>query len=158
MNSCQHAEKIVDYRLNQLTEEEKAVFEAHLKSCEICQHELQVEMAIENELSAELDPGFIENRIKARLQLRQARDVRSFWLYAFRMAVYGVTATIVSMILLPVLLKFPLSSVLDLSKYSSGLAGLLGQLAPFNAFVVIFGFCYIAVFFASMYTLTQIRR
>lgn len=158
MNSCQHAEKIIEYRLNQLTEEEKTEFETHLKSCEICQQELQVEMAIENELSAELDPGFIENRIRARLQLRQARDVRSFWLYAFRMAVYGVTATIVSMLLLPVLLKFPLSSVLDLSKYSSGVAGLLDQLAPFNTFFIIFGFCYIAVFFASMYTLTQIQR
>ena len=158
MNSCQHAEKIIEYRLNRLTEEEKTEFETHLKSCEICQQELQVEMAIENELSAELDPGFIENRIKARMQLRQARDMRSFWLYAFRMVVYGVTATIVSMILLPVLLKFPLSSVLDLSIHSSGVAGLLGQLAPFSTFVVIFGFCYIAVFFASMYTLTQIRR
>jgi hypothetical protein len=158
MNSCQHAEKIIEYRLNQLTEEEKTEFETHLKSCEICQQESQVEMAIENELSAELDPGFIENRIKAHLQLRQARDVRSFWLYAFRMAVYGVTATIVSVILLPVLLKFPLSSVLDLSKYSSGVAGLLGELAPFNSFFIMFGFCYIAVFFASMYTLTQIQR
>ena len=141
MNSCQHAEKIIEYRLNQLTEEEKTKFETHLKSCEICQQELQVEIAIENDLSAELDPGFIENRIKARLQLRQARDVRSFWLYAFRMAVYGVTATIVSMILLPVLLKLPLPSVLDLSDYSSGIAGLMGQLAPFSTFFIIFGFC-----------------
>jgi anti-sigma factor RsiW len=158
MNSCPHAEKIIDYQLQQLTEEEKAEFEAHLRSCEICQQELQVEMAIENDLTAELEPGFIENRIMTRLQLQQARDMRPFWLYSLRMVVYGVTATIVSMILLPVLLKLPLPSGLDLSRYSSGLAGLLGQLAPFNTFIVIFGFCYVAVFFASIYTLTQIRR
>jgi hypothetical protein len=158
MNSCPHAEKIVDYQLQQLTEEEKAEFETHLKSCEICQRELQVEMVIENELSAELKPGFVENRIMARLKLRQARDMRPFWLYSFRMVVYGVTASILSMILLPILLKLPLPLGLDLSKYSSGVAGLLGQLAPFNTFFIIFGICYIAVFFASMYTLTQIRR
>jgi hypothetical protein len=157
MNSCPHAEKIIDYQLQQLTEEEKAEFETHLISCEICQQELQVETAIESELSAELEPGFVENRIMTRLQLRQARNMRSFWLYTFRMAVYGVTAAVVSMILLPVLLKLPLPSGLDLSSYSSGVAGLLGQLEPFNTFFIIFGFCYIAVFFASIYTLTQIR-
>lgn len=158
MSSCPHAEKILDYRLQQLTEEEKAEFERHLKSCEICQQELQVEMAIENELSAELEPGFIENRIMTRLQLQQARDMRPFWLYSFRMVVYGVTASIVSMILLPILLNLPLPSGLDLSKYSNSVAGLLGPLAPFNTFFIIFGFCYVVVFFASIYTLTQIRR
>lgn len=158
MNSCPQAEKITDYCLGALADNEKEEFEIHLKSCRVCQHELAVEMAIENELSEEFEPGFIENRIRARLELRQAQDMRSFWLYAFRMAVYGLTAAIVGFVLIPFLLKFPLKSMLDLNKYTDGAAELLGKLAPGNAFYIVLGFCFIAVFIASMYSLAQSRR
>ena len=158
MNSCQQAEKLIDYLLKQLTDEEKREFEVHLKSCELCQKELQIESVIENELSTELQPGFIENRIRARLQLRQARDMRPLWMYVLRMVVYGVTASVVSVVLLPFLLKLPIISSADLSKYTSGVAELLGKIAPANTFLIIFGICYIAVFLASMYSLAQIRR
>ncbi|MGB7054251.1 MAG: hypothetical protein WBE28_02895 [bacterium] len=158
MNSCPQAEKIIYYCLGALADKEKEEFEIHLKSCKVCQHELGIEMAIENELSEEFEPGFVENRIRARLELRQAQDMRSFWLYAFRMAVYGLTAAIVGFVLIPFLLKFPLKSMPDLSKYTDGVAALLGKLAPGNAFFIVLGFCFIAVFIASMYSLAQIRR
>jgi len=158
MNSCPQVEKIVDYCLGELTGREKGNFEMHLKSCEICQRELRVEMAVENELSREFDPGFIENRIKARLQLKQTQDMRSFWLYAFRMAVYGVTAAVAAFVLIPMLLKSLLGSVPNLSQYTQGVGELLGKLAPGNMFIMVLGFCYIAVFVVSMYSLAQIRR
>jgi anti-sigma factor RsiW len=158
MNSCQRAERLIDYLLKQLTEEEKKEFEAHLKSCELCRQELQLERVIESELSEELQPGFIENRIRAQLQVRQARDIRSLWMYVFRMVVYGVTAAIVSITMVPFLLRLPLISSIDLSKYTSEAAELLGQIAPVNTFLIIFGICYVAVFLASMYSLSQIRR
>ena len=84
MNSCPQAEKIADYCLGELTDREKENFETHLEACDICQRELRIEIAIENELSEEFDPGFIESRIRACLQIRQAQDMSSFWLYAFR--------------------------------------------------------------------------
>ena len=158
MNSCTQAEKIVAYCLDELTDKEKKNLEIHLKSCAICQHELAVEMAIERELSEDFDPGFVENRIRARLELRQAQNMRSFWLYTFRMAVYGLTAAIVGFILMPFLLKFPLKSVPDLSKYTSGVAELVDKLSPGNAFFVVLGFGFIAVVIASMYSLVQARR
>lgn len=158
MNSCQQAEKLIDYLLQQLTDEEKREFELHLKSCELCQRELQIENVIENELSTELHPGFIENRIRARLQLRQVRGMRSLWMYVLRMVVYGVTASVVGVVLFPFLLKLPTIASADLSKYTSGVAELLGQIAPANTFLIIFGICYIAVLLASMYSLAQIRR
>jgi len=158
MNSCPQAEKIVDYCLDELTDREKENFQTHLKTCDICQRELRIETAIENELSEEFDPGFIENRIRARLQLRQAQDMRSFWLYTFRMAVYGVTAAVAAFILIPLLLKSLLGSIPSLSQCAHEAAELLGTLAPGNVFIMVLGFCYIAVFVVSMYSLVQIRR
>ena len=158
MNSCQQAEKLIDYLLQQLTEEEKREFELHLKSCEQCQRELQIENVIDNELSTEMQPGFIESRIRERLKLRQARDMRPLWMYVLRMVVYGLTASVVSIVLFPFLLKLPIIASADLGKYTNGVAELLGQIAPANTFLIIFGICYIAVLLASMYSLAQIRR
>jgi anti-sigma factor RsiW len=158
MNFCPQAEKIIDYCLNQLTDEERKEFQTHLESCKICQRELALEMAIENELAQEFDPGFVENRIKVRLQLQQERDMRSFWLYAFRMAVYGISAAIAGFVLIPLLSRFIDGSVPDLSQYTHGFAEMLGNLAPGNTIYIVLGFCYIAVFIASMFSLAQIRR
>ena len=158
MNSCPQAEKIVAYCLGELTGREKEDFEIHLKSCEICRRELSVEMAIENELSSEFDPGFIENRIMTRVQLKQNQNMRAFWLYTFRMAVYGITAAIAAFVLIPMLSKSLIDSFPSLSQYAHGAAELLGKLAPGNVFILLLGFCYVAVFIASMYSLAQVRR
>jgi hypothetical protein len=158
MNSCPQTEKIVHYCLDELAGKEKEFFEIHLRSCEICQRELQVEKVIESELSAEFDPGFIESKIRIRLQLWQAQDARSFWLYAFRMVVYGITAAIAGFVLIPMLVKLLTGSFPNLSQYTHGMADLLGRLAPGNLFLMVLGFCYIAVFIASIYSLAQIRR
>ena len=158
MSSCPQAERLVDYCLGELTGKERANFERHLKSCAICQQELQVEMAIQKELSEEFDPGFIESKIGVRLETWHAQDAWSFGLYAFRMAVCGITAAIAGFVLIPMLVKFLLGFSPNLSQYMQGAAELLGNLAPGNLFLVVLGFCYIAVFIASMYSLAQIRR
>lgn len=158
MNSCPHADKIIDYHLGQLSEDEKMAFEVHLKSCKICQHELQVELAIENELSDEMQPGFIEARIKARLQLRRSMDVRGFLLYAYRTAVYAVTAVVVGLILVPFLLKLPLFVHLDLSRYTNGLVESLKSLPPANNLFIVIGLCYMLFIVTSVFSLSRIRR
>jgi hypothetical protein len=158
MNYCPQAKKVADYYLNGLTGKDREDFEIHLESCEICQHELGIERAIDSELSEEFDPGFIENKVKVRLQLRQVQDTRSFWLYAFRMAVCGITAAIAGFVLIPMLVKFLSGFSLNLSQYTQGAAELLGNLAPGSLFLVVLGFCYISVFIVSTYSLVQMRR
>jgi hypothetical protein len=158
MNSCQHVDKIIDYHLGYLSEDQKVAFEAHLKSCKMCQRELQVELAIEEELSEKLQPGFVEARIKARLQLRRTMDVRAFLLYVYRTAVYAVTAAMVGLVLVPFLLKLPLSTPLDLSRYTNGLAGLLNKLLPANNLFIVIGLCYMLFVVTSVFSLARIRR
>jgi anti-sigma factor RsiW len=158
MSYCPQADKIVDYCQGRLTTKEREDLERHMESCELCQRELQIERSIESELSAEFDPGFIENKVKVRLQLWNGQDTRSFWLYAFRMAVYGLTAAVVGFALIPKLVRFLLGFSPDLSRCVQGTAGLLNSLGPGTAFIAILGVCYIAVFIASMYSLAQIRR
>lgn len=158
MNSCEYVDRIIDYRMDQLTDDQKKEFELHLKSCAVCQREMAIEMAIEDELAVELEPAFIENKIMVRLRLRRAQDLRSFWLYAYRMVVLGITAAIVCFVLLPFLLKFPLKSFPDLGRYASGLAEFLGELAPANPILVAVGFCYILLIASSVYSLVHSRH
>lgn len=158
MNSCEYVDKIIDYRMGQLTEEQKRELELHLKSCTVCQREMIIELLVEDELAVELEPGFIENKTMARLPLRQAQDLRSFWLYAYRMVVLGMTAAIVCFVLLPFLLKFPLKPFPDLSRYTSGLGEFLSVLAPANPILVTIGFCYILLIASSVYSLVHSRH
>jgi hypothetical protein len=158
MNSCKYVESIIDYRLGQLTDEQEREFEIHLKSCAVCQQELALEQIIENELAVEFRPGLIENRIMARLRLREAEDMRSFWLYAYRMTVLGISAAIACVVLVPFLLHFPLKSFPDLGKYASGLAEFVDGLVPANPIFIIIGFCYMLLVVSSIYSLTYARR
>jgi anti-sigma factor RsiW len=158
MNFCPHAEKIVDYCLDAWAGKDREEFERHLETCEVCQRELRIEKAVENELSEEFDPGFIENRVRVRLQLWQAQDIRSFWLYTFRVAVSGIAAAIAGFVLIPMLVRFLSGVSPNLSQYAQGAAGLLGKLAPGNAFLAILGVGYVAIFVVSVYSLAQIRR
>ena len=158
MNSCEQVEKIIDYRLHQLTDEQKREFEVHLKSCAVCQRELAIELVIENELAVELQPGFVENKVMVHLQLKQTQDMRSFWLYAYRMIVLGITAAIACFVLVPFLLKFPFKFFPDLSRYTSGLAEFVGGLAPANPIFMVIGLCYVLLIVSSIYSLTHTRR
>ena len=158
MNYCPQADRIIAYCWGELTVEDRENFEMHLKSCEICQHELGIERAIEGELSTEFDPGFIESKVRMRLQLLPVRDIWSFRLYTFRMAVSGISAAIAAFFLIPMLVRFLFGISPNLSQFGHSVAELLGKLAPGNAFLAIFGVGYIAVFIISMYSLTQIRR
>jgi len=158
MSYCPHADKIIAYCLGGLTVEEMKNFEIHLKSCEICQHELGIEKTIESELSEEFAPGFIEGRVMARWQLLGARDRRSFWLYAFRMAVSGISAAIAAFVLIPMIVSSLSGLSPNLSQYVQGIGELLGGLAAGNVFLAVLGFSCVAVFLASMYSLAQVRR
>jgi hypothetical protein len=154
MKSCQHAEKIVAYRLGLLSREEMKEFEAHLKVCTVCQQELAIESAIEKELSMELEPGFIESRVLARVQVRRSQDMRSFWLYALRMAIYGVVAMVVGIFFIPMILEFPIGQYLDISRYTSGLSMLMS--VPHTVFLFI-AVGYILIFISSLYSLKRMR-
>jgi len=154
MKSCPHAENIVAYRLGLLAEEKAREFEAHVKVCSVCQQELRIESAIDNELSVEFQPEFIENRVLARVQVRRAQDGRSFWLYALRMLVYGIVAMVVGMFFIPYILEFPIGQYLDISRYLSGLSTLVS--VP-HAFFFIVAAGYILIVISSLYSFNRIR-
>lgn len=155
MNFCQHTKQSIVYRLGLLTEREKEEFEKHVHVCDICQRELKIESVIENELSVELQPGFIEERVCARVRLREARGMRSFWLYALRMVIYGVVAGVIGLVLFPLILRFPFSQVFDLSKIASGLSALTG---PASTSMIIIGIGYLFIILSSLYSLSHIRK
>jgi len=155
MNFCQHSKQIISYHLGLLTEREKEEFEKHVHVCDICQRELKIESVIENELSVEWQPGFIEERVCARVRLREARGMRSFWLYALRMVIYGVVAGVVSLVLFPLISRFPFSQVFDLSKIASGLSALTG---PASTSMIIIGIGYLFIILSSLYSLSHIRE
>jgi hypothetical protein len=158
MNLCEYSDQVLDYRLGRLTVEQKREFEAHLESCEICQQEMAIETAIEKELAIELQPGLIEGKTIARLRLLETRDMRSFWLYAYRMIVVGITVTIAVFVLLPFLSTFPFKSFLDLGKYGSGLSEVLGGVVAVNPIFLVIGFCYLLLIASSICSLGYTRR
>lgn len=159
MNSCQHTEKLLAYRLGLLTESEAREFEHHLEECPVCQRELKIESAIEGELSVEFQPGFIETRVRAHVQLRQARDMRSFWLYSMRIAIYGVVAIVIGLTLMPFILKFPFAQLFDLSNLISGISQLTSRITiPAYGFLFIIGLGYILTILSSIYSFARIQK
>ncbi len=154
MKSCQHSETIAAYRLGLLTEKEIREFEAHLKTCSLCQQELRIESAIDKELSVEFQPEFIENRVLARVQVRRAQDMRSFWLYALRMGVYGIVAMVVGMFFIPHILEFPIGQYLDISRYIGRLSALAN--VPYALFFIV-ATGYILIIISSLYSFNRIK-
>ncbi len=158
MNYCPRSDKITEYCLGVLVGKEKEDFEKHLGSCKKCQYELEVEKALRAELSEEFNPGFIEGKLRMRMELLGAQDIRSFWLYTFRMAVTGISAAIAGFVLIPMLVRFLFGFSPSLSQCGQAVAEFLGKLAPGSAFLAVLGAGYVAVFIISMYSLAQIRR
>ncbi|MDH4209851.1 MAG: zf-HC2 domain-containing protein [candidate division WOR-3 bacterium] len=158
MNSCEHVDKVIDYRLHRLTGKQEKEFEAHLESCAVCRQEMAIELAIEGELAVELKPGFIEDRVMVHLRLRREQGLRSLWLYIYRVIVLGLTAAVVTFVLMPFLLKFPLKSFFEISQLASGLDGLLDGLPQVNPIFVAVGFGYVLLIASSIYTLARTRR
>ena len=154
MKSCPYVENIIAYRLGLLTEEKTRKFEDHLKICSLCQQELRIESAIDKELSVEFQPEFIENRVVARVQVRKAQDMRSFWLYALRMSVYGIVAMIVGMFFIPYILEFPIVQYLDISRYIGRLSTLVN--VPYALFFIV-ATGYILIIISSLYSFNRIR-
>ncbi len=159
MNSCQHTEKILAYRLGLLTERETREFENHLQMCSVCQLELQIESSIENELSVALQPGFIENQVRARIQLSQAKDMRSFWFYTLRMAIYGVVATVIGLLFTSFILRFPFGKYFDIGKYVSGLSDVASLITTsIHPLLLIIGLGYILIILSTLYSFARIQK
>lgn len=159
MNSCPHSENVIDYLLGLLSERENEEFKQHLQKCSVCQRELQLESAIENELALELQPGYIEEHVHARLKLRQEQSLRFSWLYAFRMGVYGVTAMVLALFLPPLILKFPFGQQIDVATYFNGLAALTARLLPSIQFsFVVVGLGSTFMIASVLYSLAYLRK
>lgn len=130
MSSCPYSEKILEYVLDLLPERENEEFTRHLQSCAVCQQELQLETAVSKELAIELQPGYIEERVHAKLVLRETFRARFSWLYALRMAAYGVTAVVLALVLPPIILRFPLGQQLDVTTYFDSIATIMRRVLP----------------------------
>ncbi len=152
-NSCQYTEKIIAYRLGLLAAQEKEEFDRHLAQCAVCQRELQIESAIEQELAVELQPGFIEQRVRAQVQLRQAQRMTPFWLYALRMAVYGIVGCTIGLMVIRYVLTFP-GVQLDIAQGFNALSSLTGSYTV----PLIIGIGYVFIFVTSFYSLVHRRQ
>jgi hypothetical protein len=130
VNSCPHSEKILDYVLGLLSEQEQEDFKIHVQGCPLCQHELNLEITIGDELRAELQPGYIEERVCAKLKVHQTLRVGFSWLYALRMAVYGVTAMVLALVLPPIILRFPIGRDIDFAAFVSSIATIVHRALP----------------------------
>lgn len=130
MSSCPHSNKVLEYVLDLLPDQEKEVFEKHLQRCAVCQKELRIETAINTELTVELQPGYIEERVHAKLKVRQMLRPRFSWLYALRVAAYSVTAIVLALVLPPLILRFPFGQHVDITTYVNNLAASAQRALP----------------------------
>jgi hypothetical protein len=159
MSSCPHSKKILEYVLGLLPEREKEKFKQHLQDCTVCQQELQLETLVGKELAVELLPGYIEERVHARLALRKSFRARFSLLYALRMAAYGVTAVVIALVLPPLILRFPFGQHIDIATYINGLAAAVrGMLPSVQLSFVIAGLGATFMVASVVYSLAHLRK
>lgn len=159
MNSCPHSEKILEYVLNLLSKEEREEFRKHLQSCTACQKELQLETAIDRELAVELQPGYIEEHVHAKLKARQTFGVGFSWLYALRMASYAVTAIVVAFVLPPIILRFPFVQRIDVIQYFGTIATSVHRMLPsIQLSFLLTGFGAMFMVASIVYSLAYLRK
>ena len=148
MSSCQHAKDIMAYQLGLLDKASSKQFEDHLKKCLVCQKEMQLQTIVREELSQELKPGMIEQRILANLRLRKSLKPRLSWLYIIRMTIYGIAMMTGAFIIIPWLLEYPISRLFNLNINFN----LLDNIAVFSNifnYPIIFGFIMLILVGAS---------
>lgn len=156
---CQHTEKILGYRLGLLSKAEVQTFEEHLKACAVCTRELQIESTIEKALAVELQPGFIEDYVCARVRVQSTRNMRSFWLYALRMTAYGLVAAILGFSLIPQFIKFLFEEQHYIAISTGALSELITRTSnSATGLFVIMGLGIILIIASSIYSLGYIRK
>ena len=84
---------------------EKKVFEEHLRSCALCQKEMQVEGALDKVLSARLDPGEIETYILSRVRLLKNIQPKVSWLYVLQIGSYVAAAITLLWVFMPMIIS-----------------------------------------------------
>lgn len=115
MSSCPHAKHIISYQLGLLDKSEKERFEAHLEQCLVCRQEMQIESIVKEELVQRLEPGQIEQRVLANLRWRKNMETGFSWLYVLRMGFYALAMITGALVLIPWLLKYPISRLFNLN-------------------------------------------
>ncbi len=91
MNSCPEKEILILYHLGMLDCDKKMMVEEHLKECLVCQKAVNIEMEIEKELSSEMDPDFIEEKIMRKIQIYKSLPKYYFWLKPLRVFLVSTT-------------------------------------------------------------------
>lgn len=94
MNSCPHKENILLYLLGILTEKEKKMFEKHVDTCDYCQRELQIEKAIDGQLSESFEPGHLEDIVLKRVRLIRSFNFGTLSLSSVHALVYALVGLV----------------------------------------------------------------
>lgn len=81
MSSCPGKNDLIAYCLGMLGQKERKLIEEHIAICQHCRQAIQVEIAIDKELSTRMDPGNIEDTILQRLQVYRELRTTSWWAY-----------------------------------------------------------------------------
>jgi len=84
-----------------LSDEKKAAFEEHLRTCTMCQQEIQVQGVMDQVLSDRFDPGNIETFIVSKVRLIKNMKPENSWLYIFQVGAYVAAATTLLWIFIP---------------------------------------------------------
>lgn len=93
-NSCPEKEILSLYFLNLLEEKERIKVEEHLKSCEICLKEYQIEKEIEKNLIYEIEMPEIEEVLLKKLKIYKSLNEVSIFFKFFK--VFLTSAAIIS--------------------------------------------------------------
>ncbi len=81
MNSCPEKNELIAYRLDMLDHKERTLIEEHIAVCRHCRHAMEVESAIDKELSFKMDPGNIEDTVLRKLRVYRELRTRPWWSY-----------------------------------------------------------------------------
>jgi anti-sigma factor RsiW len=142
MNSCLYSKDIPAYRLGLLSDGKRKAFEEHLRTCTFCQHEMQVEAALDRELTARIDPGDIESFIIAKVRLIKNMQPRESWQYLFQVVSYVVTAMTLLWVFVPMILNLIFAGETGMTRFIENFPAVPHGL--FTAILLGFGALFVA--------------
>jgi hypothetical protein len=105
MNFCPFKKDIIAYRMGLLSGSKRTVFEEHLRTCTLCQQEIEIEGAMDEVLSERHDPGDIEVYILSRVRLLRNMQPKTSWTYFFKVGAYIAAASTLLWIVVPMIMS-----------------------------------------------------
>ncbi|MEO0095929.1 MAG: hypothetical protein ABIL44_12715 [candidate division WOR-3 bacterium] len=88
-NSCPDINKLIENRLDLLSDNERGQIEKHLLKCQECQKKVAIESQIDKALSTNYDPGVIEDKVLMKLKVMKEIEHKNSWVFSFLTILYA---------------------------------------------------------------------